>query len=58
MNIPTDAEMRDLVCDDSQYEYVGLDVFDAWLKRVKRDAWWEGQESCYDTYPWEDNPYA
>ena len=49
MNIPAGAEMRNLVCDDSQYEYVDPDVF---------DAWWEGQQSCDDTYPWEYNSYA
>ena len=36
-------------------------IFDRWLakhdRQVSEAAWYEGQDSCSDQYPWEDNPY-
>lgn len=35
--------------------------FRTWLseliRKEREEAWAEGQDSCSDQYPWEDNPY-
>lgn len=64
-HVPSDDQVRGRYCDGT-YLQTGRTTdggdFDAWLARVKRDAWEEGYDAAADFYDVDvclaaDNPY-
>lgn len=54
---PTTGEVRERYGSTAHYFNRTATEFDRWLQSVKAEAWYEGQDSCGDQYPWAENPY-
>ena len=53
----TEHVRKSFALDFGPYRELAEKWFDEWLQAEKAEAWDEGQDSCSDSYPWEDNPY-